>query len=192
MTKLKTFVLIERISTLLRSEQRKKYATLGLQPVHVQAMEYLGQCNRFSNTPAALTEHLGLTKGTLSQTLQVLVRKGYIEKQADTKDRRIVRLKLLETGKQLLNNIRSVNSSEQASQNVSKSNFTSLNKALTTMLNELQKVSNTNSFGLCNSCTFFIEQDNHFFCNSRQESMTQFDAGKICCYYSSNETPLTS
>ena len=163
MTKLKTFTLIERISSLLRSEQRKKYAALGLQPVHIQAMEYLGQCNRFSNTPSALTEHLGLTKGTLSQTLQVLVRKGYIEKQADTKDRRVVRLKLLETGKQLLNNIRSVNSFEQASQNVSKSNFASLNKALTTMLNELQKVSNTNSLGLCNSCTFFIEQDHHFF-----------------------------
>jgi hypothetical protein len=30
-----------RISTLLRAEQRKKYSALGLQPVHVQTLDYL-------------------------------------------------------------------------------------------------------------------------------------------------------
>ena len=173
MTKLKTFALIERISSLLRSEQRKKYAVLGLHPVHIQAMEYLDQCNRFSNTPAALTEHLGITKGTLSQTLHVLVQKDYIEKQADTKDRRVVRLKLLESGKQLLENIQPRNTFEHADPEVNKSSLASLNKALTAMLNELQKANNVNSFGICHTCIFFMEQDEHFFCNSRQASMTQ-------------------
>lgn len=180
MPKLNTFALIERISSLLRSEQRKRFAAQGLQPVHVQALEYLAQCNRFSNTPRALTEYLGLTKGTLSQTLQVLVRKGYIEKQADAEDKRVVRLNLLERGKQLLNNIPLANSFKHAEKKICKSNFVSYNEALLRTLSELQKANNTKSFGLCNTCTLFAEQDNHYFCNSRQESMTQEDAGKIC------------
>jgi DNA-binding MarR family transcriptional regulator len=180
MTKLKTFALIERISSLLRSEQRKRYATLGLQPVHVQAMEYLDQCNRFNNTPRSLTKYLGLTKGTLSQTLKVLVRKGYIEKQTDAEDGRVVRLKLLESGKQLLDDIQPPDAFEQAEQTVSKSSFVSFNEALIVTLTELQRASNSSSFGLCNTCALFTEQDNHYFCNSRQESMTQDDAAKIC------------
>ncbi len=35
-----TLKLIERISTLLRAEERKKYAAIGLQPVHAQVLEY--------------------------------------------------------------------------------------------------------------------------------------------------------
>lgn len=180
MPKLNTFALIERISSLLRSEQRKRYAALGLPLVQVQAMEYLNQCNRFSNTSRALSEYLGLTKGTLSQTLQVLVRKGYIEKQADTEDGRVVRLKLLESCKQLLNNIQPADAFKQAEKTVSKSKFASINEALIATLGELQKASNLNSFGLCHTCALFSEQDDHFFCSSRQESMTQDDAAKIC------------
>lgn len=183
MPKLNTFALIERISSLLRSEQRKRYAALGLQPVHVQTLEYLDQCNRFSNTPRALTKYLGLTKGTLSQSLQVLVRKGYIKKNADTEDGRVVRLNLLENGKQLLNDLQPIDAFEQAEKTVCKSSFVSFNEALMTTLTELQKAHNLNGFGSCNSCTLFEIQDNHYFCNSRQESMTQTDAGKICREY---------
>ena len=38
----------------------------------VLVLFYLNQANRFSNTPQALTEYLGLTKGTVSQTVLVL------------------------------------------------------------------------------------------------------------------------
>ncbi|RLA18935.1 MAG: MarR family transcriptional regulator, partial [Gammaproteobacteria bacterium] len=105
MQQLTTLKLIERISTLLRTEQRKKYSALGLQPVHVQTLDYLASCNRFSDTPAALTDYLGLTKGTVSQTLQVLVRKGLIEKKQDDTDKRIVHLKTLPAGIDLLQSI---------------------------------------------------------------------------------------
>jgi len=48
MQELTTLKLIERISTLLRAEQRKKYSALGLQPLHIQTLDYLASCNRFS------------------------------------------------------------------------------------------------------------------------------------------------
>ena len=176
----KTLALIERISSLLRSEERKRYAALGLQPVHVQVLEYLAQCNRFSNTPIAVTEYLGLTKGTVSQTLQVLVRKGYIEKAPDKDDGRVVRLLLLEKGLKLLADIQPEDVFKEAEKAVSKQRFTTINEALTATLRELQKANAASSFGLCNTCHYFTEQDSHYICGLTQESLTQTDAEKIC------------
>ena len=53
------FDLIERMAALLRSEERKKCTSLGLQTVHLQALNYVSRCNKYSDTPAALTNSLG-------------------------------------------------------------------------------------------------------------------------------------
>jgi DNA-binding MarR family transcriptional regulator len=51
--------------------------------VHLQVLFYLNQANRFSNTRSQLTEYLGLTKGTVSQTVLVLARRRLISRYAD-------------------------------------------------------------------------------------------------------------
>src|ERR1700758_2632729 len=91
--------LVERLGNLMRTELRKSGSDEGLQPVHVQALIYLSRANRYSNTPQALAEYLGLTKGTVSQTLLVLDRRGLIERYQDDVDRRVVRLRLSAAGK---------------------------------------------------------------------------------------------
>ncbi|MGZ8137529.1 MAG: MarR family winged helix-turn-helix transcriptional regulator, partial [Methylococcaceae bacterium] len=126
MQDLNTFRLIERISNLLRSEERKKYAAIGLQPVHVQVLDYLSTCNRFSDTPASLAEYLGLTKGTVSQSLQVLERKGYVEKRQDSVDGRVVHLTLSAVGAQLLDEIKPLDVFAQAQQALSLHKFTTI------------------------------------------------------------------
>jgi DNA-binding MarR family transcriptional regulator len=60
--------------------------TLDLQPVHL----------------AALTEWLGSTKGTVSQTIGVLERKGLVAKRGDPDDRRRVHLQLTRAGQRVL------------------------------------------------------------------------------------------
>lgn len=95
MERIAIFEVIERMSALIRSEERKKCTELGLQPVHFQVLDYLSRCNRFSDSPAALTNYLGMTRGTVSQTLQLLEKKGYIKKTTDSNDRRMVHLSLM-------------------------------------------------------------------------------------------------
>lgn len=175
-----TFRLIERISNLLRSEERKKFAAIGLQPVHAQVLDYLSTCNRFSDTPAAVAEYLSLTKGTISQSIQVLERKNYVEKSQDSQDGRVVHLALSATGKQLLNEIKPLDVFAQAQNAISTQGFTSLEAALNSILSELQKANNAKSFGVCQSCVNFIEVENHYFCNLTQLPLSQVDAKKIC------------
>ena len=88
------YPLIERIGNLLRTELRKSGHDLGLQPVHLEALHFLSICNRYSDTPMAVTDYLGATKGTVSQTLKVLETKGYLTKVVDVKDRRVQHLKV--------------------------------------------------------------------------------------------------
>lgn len=183
MQELTTLKLIERISTLLRSEQRKKYSALGLQPVHVQALDYLANCNRFSDTPAAVTDYLGLTKGTVSQTLQVLVRKGYIKKRQDTVDKRIVHLKVLSSGQALLKSITPFDVFTKAEQVTANKQFDSIGDALYEALVALHSVSGTSHFGHCKNCITFSEDNDHYYCLLMQQPLEQADLKKICREY---------
>jgi len=90
--------LVERLGGLLRAHSRRQGAVLGLQPVHLQVLDYLARCNRFSNTPAALTAYLQATKGTVSQSLKLLRQRGLVARRADADDRRVVRLALTVQG----------------------------------------------------------------------------------------------
>lgn len=74
----------------------------GLKPVQWQALRYLAAANRFSRTPGGLTAWLGQTKGTVSQTIAALERKGLVTRADDAADRRLVRLALTARGRALL------------------------------------------------------------------------------------------
>jgi DNA-binding MarR family transcriptional regulator len=180
MQDLTTFRLIERISTLLRSEQRKKYVAIGLQPIHVQVLEFLSQCNAHTDTPAMVADYLGLTKGTVSQSLQVLERKGYIAKYADADDGRVVHLKLQTAGVELVEKIRPLELFAQAEQAVTQQNFSSLEAALQATLAALQTANHSKSFGLCHTCLHFSEVNNYYHCQLTDLPLMQADANKIC------------
>src|SRR5690554_832212 len=94
--------LIERLAHLLHAETRRIAAAHGLAPVHVEALGYLARCNRYSDTPGAVTEYLGLTKGTVSQTLALLESRGLVRKRPDSRDGRRVHLELTGSGRRLL------------------------------------------------------------------------------------------
>lgn len=179
MQNLSTFKLIERISTLIRAEERKKYAALGLQPVHIQVLDYLSACNSYSNTAAGVTEYFGLTKGTVSQTLQVLDRKGYIEKHLDEEDARVTHLTLSKSGNLLLENSGD-DILNQAQQAVISNKYESLDDALRMTLSTLQKNCDAKSFGSCDSCVNFNVEENHYICTETGLPVWQIETHKIC------------
>ncbi|QPK62577.1 winged helix-turn-helix transcriptional regulator [Methylomonas sp. LL1] len=180
MHELETFKLIERISSLLRSEERKKYAAIGLQPIHGQVLEYLGKCNKYSNTHASVAEYLGLTKGTVSQTIQILERKRFLEKTADSLDGRVVHLSLSEAGRGLIDELKPLDIFKQAEAKVSRQEFDSIDNALQTTLGVLQKVNRSKSFGLCRSCSHFGVEAHHYQCKLTDEHLDREDTDKIC------------
>ncbi|MFI3185660.1 MAG: MarR family transcriptional regulator [Methylococcaceae bacterium] len=178
MDKFDVFDLIERMSALIRSEERRKCTELGLQPVHLQVMDYLSRCNRYSDTPAALANYLGMTRGTVSQTLLLLEKKGYIKKTADVNDKRMVHLSLLAEGDALLTKASPVALYSEALAIFKENN--NQENLFVNALTALQKANKSQSFGLCKTCKYFTETSAGFICGLTKEQLSQSDSEKIC------------
>lgn len=94
--------LAERLGNLAESRLKAVGMPRGLLPVHARILLYLAAANRYSNTPQAVADYLGLTKGTVSQSLILLESKGYLRREADARDRRVVRLATTPAGDALV------------------------------------------------------------------------------------------
>lgn len=176
--------LLERISNMIRTEMRTELIGYGLQPVQFDALYYLSICNRFSNTPKAVTEFLGLTKGTVSQTIKVLEIKGYVEKIADRNDKRITHLIMTKKGRKLLSDYFPSEKLLAACSDCEgeKTEFDPalLQQQLTLLLASIQKQHQSRSFGVCNSCKYHLDVNGGYVCGLTQLPLTADDITLIC------------
>jgi len=175
------FDLIEYMAALIRSEERKRCTNLKLQMVHFQVLEYISSCNKYSDTPAAIANYLGITRGTVSQTLNILEKNAYIQKTQDKSDKRVFHIQLLEKGFNILQKAKPIELFEKASA-LLKNDLTTINKEdiFTKALTALQKANDSYSFGICKSCKHFSKTPSGFFCLLTQEELSKNDSEKIC------------
>lgn len=172
---------LERIANLLRTDTRKSGIARGLQPVQMEALHYLSSCNRYSNTPVAVADYLGLTKGTVSQTLGVLEAGGLVEKKPDQKDRRVVHLSLTAYGRQVIAESIPPRTLKSAIELLSESDQEMVSAALNKILRTLQQANQLRTFGVCKSCRhhrLLADQTRH--CALTGEQLQLEDAEKIC------------
>ena len=176
--------LVERLGNLMRSELRKAGSEETLQPVHVQALLYLTKANRYSNTPQALADYLGLTKGTVSQTLLVLDRRGLIERYQDDVDRRVVRLRLSSDGEQLLSDSQPTLAWQNATRNISPNRIRNAVSALREALVTLQEDNEGTPFGICHNCSFCQKLSQRVYrCGQMGDRLSGPETRKICWIY---------
>ena len=174
------YALLERLTNLLRNEERAVGLEHGLQPVHLQALRYLAACNRYSNTPAGLTEYLGLTKGTVSQTLAVLEEKGLLSKESSSVDRRVVHLHLSEAGRALISRLLPTQLFARALRELPDAGA-GLEESLTELLRALQEKHGQRSFGVCGTCRYFQpEAHGRFRCGLTKDPLSQADSTLLC------------
>ncbi len=173
--------LTERLGNVIRAEMRRLGATYKLHPVHLQALGYLKQANRYSNTPQALTEYLGLTKGTVSQSLLLLYRKGLVARYVDQTDKRVVRLRLSAAGKRLVKDAQLAPVWQAAAANVSPARLRTTVLVLLDTLRNLQAMHNERSFGVCNTCAHLRRESARIFhCGLTGERLSVPETRQIC------------
>lgn len=178
--------LVERLGRLLTSEAHAD----GLLPVQWEALRYLGKANRFSRTAAALVSYLGITKGTVSQTLKVLDGKGLVRKQVDAKDRRSNHLSLTATGRKLLRRD-PLGSTVAAIHDLKPADRKALAGGLDSLLLHRLAAQERKPFGQCRDCRYFAvthPDGGPHYCQLLQEKIAKTDAGMICF----EQSPQTS
>lgn len=173
------FDLLERLTSLTRVWFREHPMLEELQPIQLSALLYLARCNRYSNTPLAVTDYLGLTKGTVSQSLKALEAKGYLTKVPDARDKRIVHLELTPISRELIDAVIPPSFLLHAARKMG-AGAVDLENLLMDLLRNIQRGEDVPGFGLCHTCSFHQKLDNSSFCKLTNESLTNREVDLIC------------
>lgn len=172
--------LVERLGRVMAGERYSAGGT-GLQRVHLQALAYLRDANRYSNTPRALADFLGLTKGTVSQSLLLLHRQGLLDREEDPEDGRVVRLALSARGRRLADRLRLTGRWAAALEGVPAGDREIAARVLRRALVGLQRQRGNLSFGECRTCHHFRrEGPGAFRCGLTGEALRLAETGQIC------------
>ncbi|HIC82069.1 MAG TPA: MarR family transcriptional regulator [Kiloniellaceae bacterium] len=171
-------LLLERLARVLQNEAHSE----GLKPTQWEALRYLSRANRFSRTPSGVTAYLGMTKGTVSQTLNALERKGLIGKRSDPQDRRQIALALTAKGRRLLARD-PIDALLRGSASLSPEQKETLTEGLHRLLAETLRRRDSRPFGLCRTCRHFSAGDpagSPHRCRLLEVPLTEDDSGLIC------------
>lgn len=173
--------LLERLGALQRSESRRYAQEHGLQMVHLEVLNYLHRCNRYSDTTQALSEYLGQTKGSISQTLAFLEGEGLLRRTRDEQDRRVFHLALSPKARRLVHEFEERFYGEIDLETLSE-------KSLTEAISRLQKKNGLKGFGLCAACHHNSNPGGQKFqCGLTGESLTVEDTKLICREFQSRD-----
>ncbi|MEO1034957.1 MAG: MarR family winged helix-turn-helix transcriptional regulator [Pseudomonadota bacterium] len=170
--------LIERLGRLGRSGRGED----AMNPVQWESLAYFARANRFSRSPGALTEYLGATKGTVSQTINSLERKGLVRKRVAAEDRRAISVDLTRSGEKMLA-AKLPSAVDDALAGLSAVERRQLGRSLEKVLSGALQRRDMQHFGLCRTCRFF--QRNHadgdpHRCGLLEEPLRDSDAELIC------------
>jgi DNA-binding MarR family transcriptional regulator len=171
--------LIDRIGRLIRAESHSH----DLNPAQWEALRYLTRCNRFSNTPGALARYLRATKGTVSQSLNALERKGLIEKRPDAASGRIVRLALTAAGRRMAQRNDPLQRLADAASALPAALAAQIADGLAAILAGLQASNGYRPFGACRECRHFrgdAPQGSPHWCDLLHERLTEAESRAIC------------
>jgi len=177
--------LLERIGQLVRSDEQVG----DLYPAQWAALRYLSRANRFSRNPMALTRYLGTTRGTTSQTLIALERKGYVSRTANPRDKRSVDLDLTKQGHAKLRGDPVARVAGVIEDALGRETPVARDH-LSRILHHLIDLNNARMFGLCHTCRHFRRdatgsKASPHRCSLLEADLSDEDSEKICVEHES-------
>lgn len=170
--------LLERLAALLQQSVRDDGARHGLLPIHVQVLGYLSRANRYSDLPIAIAEYFGITRGTVSQTLGVLERKGLVRKRPDPRHGRRIHLALTPAGEKVLKD--SWAKRIEVVLQSAPDEATALHRGLRRLLAGLQEQNDQRAFGVCRQCAHFLVAREGSRCGLTGEPLKAPETERIC------------
>lgn len=171
-------ILLERIGRILQNDGHSE----GLKPTQWEALRFFERANRFSRSPSALTAYLGMTKGTVSQTVSALEKKGLVEKATGDADRRHVQIEMTAKGDKLLKR----DPLEAMAASLSRlpaSQRQELKKDLGDFLRTALRQRDGRPFGVCKTCRYFQKNargGGPHKCGLLDEPLSAADSEMIC------------
>ncbi len=167
---------VERLSRLMRQASHAH----GLVPVHWESLRYLARANRFSNAPGSLARYLATTKGTISQTIRALEKRGLVQKNQRGSDSRSISLSLTPAANELLKHD-PLNAVIADAEKLGGKTTRRFARAISELLDGEIRRKAEPSFGNCLTCAHLIvEEDGLASCKIFNAKIEEQDIDKIC------------
>jgi DNA-binding MarR family transcriptional regulator len=163
--------LLDRLTRLHLANRRDNE----LNPAQFAALDYLARANRFSRMPSAVADYLATTRGTISQTLKALMRKGLVAENPAPDDKRARRYDLTDLGRAML-----ANRPGPPDLGLSPARVQSTETALRHLLEAMLLTRGLRSFGLCKTCRHHESKDGAPFCALLNLTLAPEEPGEIC------------
>lgn len=165
--------LIERLGRISTADEWAD----GLNPTQRAALSYLSRANRFSRAPSHVADFLTATRGTVSQTLKALARKGLIEETRSQTDRRSISYTPTRQGQNLL---KRTTDFDHALEQLP----ASVRKAISDSLKELVRATlqarGNKQFGQCKACRHHQRRGANGYCSLLNEDLSDNEVSQIC------------
>jgi len=147
-----------------------------LNPAQRAALTYLMRANRFSRSPSHVADYLCTTRGTASQTLKALEKKGLIEKASGAGDRRSFSYAVTKAGQA----VAIAGSSSLAVETLTSAERDALASSLQKLMRETLKQQSFRSFGVCRTCRHHQPGPSGGYCDLLQTPLLTEETSQIC------------
>ena len=164
---------IDRLGRILASDEWIDE----INPTQWTALSYLARANRFSRSPSQVAEYMESTRGTVSQTLKSLAKKGLIVESRSQKDKRSISYSPTEKG---LSVLQRNNSIDDAVSSIGSEERSELLAKLEEIIRLTLKQRGGRPFGVCQSCKHHQVKAGAHFCSLLNEPLSVSEASQIC------------
>ncbi len=168
--------LIERVARLAAADAWADQ----LNPTQLATLDYLTRANRFSRAPSHVADYLCATRGTVSQTIKALERKGFITGAGSKTDKRRRSYDATDKGwKAVAREPEIVQALRSLPEPLSKGLENGLREILSTLLSRR----GGHPYGICKTCKFHQKQPKGAYCQLLEVELIEREPDQICHEY---------
>jgi DNA-binding MarR family transcriptional regulator len=147
-------------------------------------LRFFARANRVSRTPSAFASFQATTRGTATQTIKILERKGFLARFRSDHDGRSVRLEITKQGLEILH-ADPLASLMSAIGGLKLRERTTFLATLSHLSETLAGLRGAQAFGTCEDCTHYASSDGGGYCACVAADLVPDDYGKLCVNFGS-------
>ncbi|MGF1562645.1 MAG: MarR family winged helix-turn-helix transcriptional regulator [Geminicoccaceae bacterium] len=165
--------LLERIGRIQAADEWSD----ALNPAQRAALAYLARANRFSRAPSQVADYLAATRGTVSQTLKALARKGLVSETRSAQDRRSIAYSLTEAGRAACARQSAL---DEAIGGLEPAEAAVLANGLEGLVKDALLRRGMRAFGVCRTCRYHEARPLGGYCRLLHEELAPVECQQIC------------
>ena len=175
-TLIRVKALLDRIARVSASQDWVD----NLNPAQRGVLTYLASANQFSRAPSNIAEYMCTTRGTASQTLKALERKGLVSPSPSIADKRSISYEVTAEGQKVIDSSTEL---DAVLNTIDQKEGAALVNSLEKLSRELIVQRGYKAFGICAECSYHQKTKKGLFCSLLNVDLTQDQSAKLCHEY---------